>query len=205
MNVVQILDDVTSWAQTNICDIVQLKVPPEDDAEAVDQDYTYDLANPTAFTLFVPSKDKLPALVKSSVPYLCVKFVEGSDMLDGKGNGGSITLQFILCTWDPGLHSKDYFTYVGGVDYEQNGDDKTFVRSSGGWRDAWNFLDTARRVIESSTSVAGYELDVSSGVQFGPWEEMDGSNDFYPFWLSWLQFTLLYPLNRKVIDFEYLL
>lgn len=200
MNIVKIIDDVTEWAQKNICDIVQLKVPPDDDAEAVDQAYEYELVHPTAFALFVPSKDKLPELVKSSVPYLCVKFVEGADQLDG--SGVSIGLQFILCTWDPGLHSKDFFKYRGNMEFEQQDDDETFIRSSEGWRDAWNFLDTTRRVIESDTSVAGYELDVRSGVQFGPWEEMDGSNDFYPFWLSWVQFTLKYPLVRHVPAFD---
>lgn len=206
MNIVQIIDDVTSWAQENICNLVQLKVPPTEDTEPIDGQYEYELAHPSAFALYVPSKDKLPENLKSEIPYLSVRFVEGADQLDaGGGRGGSITLQFILCTWDPGLHSKDIFRYQGGMSYSNDEPPGQFVRSGEGWRDAWNFLDTARRVIESNTYVAGYEMDVNSGVHFGPWEEMDGSNDFYPFWLSWVQFTLNYPIVRNVEAFnEYL-
>lgn len=205
MNIVQIIDDVTAWAQENICDLVELKVPPVDDNEPIDGEYEYKLVHPTAFALYVPSKDKLPGALKSEIPYLCVRFVEGEDRLDIGGNNGSIVLQFILCAWDPGLHSSDVFHYKGGVEYAQDEPPGRFDRSADGWRDAWNFLDTTRRVIESNTSVAGYELDVTSGVHFGPWEEMDGSNDFYPFWLSWVQFTIKYPLVRNVpAFFEYL-
>ena len=46
MDIVQIIDDVTEWAQANICDKVQLKVPPENDADAVDENYEYELVTP---------------------------------------------------------------------------------------------------------------------------------------------------------------
>ena len=73
MNIVQIIDDVTSWAQENICNIVQLKVPPTEDTEPIDGQYEYELAHPSAFALYVPSKDKLPENLKSEIPYLSVR------------------------------------------------------------------------------------------------------------------------------------
>ena len=198
MDIVQIIDDVTEWAQANICDKVQLKVPPENDAEAIDIDYEYELITPTAFALFVPQKDKTPPNVKSPIPSLCVRFVEGEDLLDG--SGGSIGLQMMLSTWDLGLHSKDLFYKTEKpLEYRRN-DSPYFRRTTEGWRDAWNFLDTARRALESTTNVAGHEIDVTSGIHFGPLEEQDGTNDFYPFWFCWINFTLKFPLARNVQD-----
>lgn len=198
MDIVQIIDDVTEWAQVNICDKVQLKVPPENDADAVDADYEYELVTPTAFALFVPQKDKTPPKVKSPIPSLCVRFVEGEDLLDG--SGGSIGLQMMLSTWDLGLHSKDLFCKTDNpLEYRRN-DSPYFRRTTEGWRDAWNFLDVARRALESTTNVAGHEIDVTSGIHFGPLEEQDGTNDFYPFWFCWINFTLKFPLARNVQD-----
>lgn len=199
MDIVQIIDDVTEWAQANICDKVRLKVPPENDADAVDADYEYQLITPTAFALFVPQKDKTPPNVVSPIPSLCVRFVEGEDLLDG--SGGSVGMQFMLSTWDLGLHSFDRFHRTGPLSYQRDdGTERIFQRSYDGWRDAWNFMDTARRAIESTTNIAGHEIDVSAGVHFGPLEEQDGTNDFYPFWFCWINFTLKYPLARNVRD-----
>ena len=199
MDVVQIIDDVVQWAQENICNKVQLKVPPENDADAVDIDYEYELVTPTAFALFVPQKDKTPPKVKSPIPSLCVRFVEGEDLLDG--SGGSIGIQFMLSTWDLGIHGKDLFYRNGDSLLEYYiGKDPCYERKYDGWRDAWNFLDVARRALESTSNVAGYAIDMSSGIHFGPLEEQDGTNDFYPFWFCWVNFTLNYPLIRNVRD-----
>lgn len=200
MDIVRIIDDVTKWAQANICDKVQLKVPPENDADAVDENYEYELVTPAAFALFVPQKDKTPPKVKSPIPSLCVRFVEGEDLLDG--SGGSIGIQLMLSTWDLGIHSRDLFYPTGNRNEfrQDDGSEPIFQRNYDGWRDAWNFLDTARRALESTTNVAGHEIDVTSGIHFGPLEEQDGTNDFYPFWFCWLNFTLKYPLTRNVRD-----
>ncbi|MEE0433909.1 MAG: hypothetical protein UDB11_00685 [Peptococcaceae bacterium] len=201
MDIVQIIDDVTAWAQENICNKVQLKLPPDDDKKAVDENYEYALVTPTAFALFTPTKDKLPPKVASPVPSLCVRFVEGEDMLDG--SGGSVGVQFMLSTWDLGTHNFDLFyqTDVPTRFIRNDGKAPIFQRNVDGWRDAWNFLDVTRRVLESTTNVAGYEIDVNSGIHFGPLEDQDGTNDFYPLWFCWVNFTLKYPLTRNVRDF----
>lgn len=48
MSVVNTLDEITTWAKKNICDKIQFKVPPEDNAEAVDGGYEYQLVTPSA-------------------------------------------------------------------------------------------------------------------------------------------------------------
>lgn len=198
MSIAKIIDDVTEWAQVNICDKVKLKAPPENDADAVDQDYEYTLVTPAAFPLFVPTKDKLPPKVLSPIPSLCVRFIEGSDMLDG--TGGSITIQFGFSTWDVGLHGKDIFYKQDNGSYLQWSGaeaDAYFQRSQEGWRDAWNFVDTALRAIESTTHIAGYALDRLAPVEYGPLAEQEAIPDYYPFWFCWVNFTLKYYTVRN--------
>lgn len=199
MSIVKIIDDVTAWSQVNICDKIKLKVPPDDDAGAVDAGYSYKLVNPAAFPLFVPAKDKLPPNIISPIPSLCVRFLDGSDTLDG--NGGSINLQFAFSTWNVGLHGEDIFHKQVDGSFKQWSEEQAqeyFKRTGTGWRDAWNFVDIALRAIGSTTKIAGYELDRSTAVQYGPLAEQDNIPDYYPFWFCWVNFRLKYPLIRNV-------
>lgn len=206
MAVVKILDDVTEWARKEICARVRLKAPPDDNAEAVDQGYNYTLVTPAAFTLFVPAKDKLPPDIVSPIPSLCVRFIEGSNALDG--SGGTITLQFAFSTWDVGEHGKDLLYPQDDGSYKQwTGPEAEayFKRTGEGWRDAWNFVDVALRAIENTTTIAGYAIDPLSPIEYGPLADQEAIPDYYPFWFCWVNFTLKYPLLRNVEDFrEYL-
>lgn len=182
MSIVKLLDDVTAWAQHNICDRIMLKVPPENGGPN-DHDYEYRVANPTAFTMFVPTEDKLPKGVDNTFPSLCVRFLEGVDDLSDKS--GTIGIQLLLSVWNPGFHDED-----------------SFQRDAGGWRDVWNFADIAIQTLQSTSSIAGYEVDHSVPVKFGPLTEQDSVPDFYPFWFAWITFQLKYPLRRNTEDFQ---
>lgn len=201
MSVVQILDDVTTWARENICSKVALKMPPADDSAAVDADYTYKLVTPAAFTLYVPTKDKLPPKVPSPIPSLCVRFIEGREGLAAEG--GDITIQFAFSTWDVGLHGEDiYKAQADGSFARWSGEEAAayFSRASDGWRDAWNFVDTALRAIESTTGIAGCYLDRQSPIEYGPLSDQEGIPDYYPYWFCWVNFTLRYPITRNTDD-----
>lgn len=200
MSIVKILDDVTTWAQQNICSKVKLKVPPAND-QPNDYDYDYKTANPVAFTMFVPTEDRLPKNIPSAFPSLCVRFIEGGDNLSNMN--GSIGIQFLLSAWNPGKHSSDSIapqqgdpfrwtaTQAAGEKFERNGD---------GWRDIWNFADIALQAVESVTNISGYEIDRSVPVKFGPLTEQEAVPDYYPFWFAWVSFQLTYPLRRNIQD-----
>lgn len=200
MSIVKMLDDVTVWARKNICSKIKLKVPPGVD-EPNDQDYEYKLAHPVAFTMYVPTEDKLPKGIPAAFPSLCVRFMEGEDDMARKN--GSIGIQFLLSVWNPGSHSADIFQMrkddpfhwfadpTGGEPFERNGE---------GWRDVWNFADLAVQAVESVTKIAGYTIDRSVPVKFGPLTEQDAIPDYYPFWFAWVSFQLTYPLIRKIED-----
>ena len=54
MTVVEIVDQVTAWAQKEICEKVRLKMPPENAKDSDSAGYEYTMVTPTAFSLFIP-------------------------------------------------------------------------------------------------------------------------------------------------------
>ena len=209
MAIATILDRVTDWARENICAKLSLKVPPDREIDPTDASWDYERMTPAAFTLYVPAKDKLPPQIQSPIPSLCVRFLEGEDNLATE-LGGSLGLEFCFSTWEPGVHGMDVVL--------PNRDDalspkrwtgpeaEAFFRRTGdGWRDAWNFVDVALREVESVTNIAGYTLDRSKPVKFGPLSEQKAIPDYYPFWFAWISFSIKYPILRNLRDVENLL
>lgn len=198
MSIVKILDDVTTWARQNICSKIELKVPPKN-TEPNDYEYQYKTANPVAFTMYVPTEDKLPANIPSAFPSLCVRFIEGTDDLSQMC--GTIGIQFLLSVWNPGTYGPDRLDPSSDnvLNWQQNPDtDSQFERNGNGWRDVWNFTDIAVRAVESVTNISGYAIDRTIPVKFGPLTEQEAVPDFYPFWFTWVTFQLKYPLLRDI-------
>lgn len=197
MSIVKILDDVTEWARKNICTKIELKVPPKD-TEPSDGDYDYKTANPVAFTMYVPTEDKLPKTIPAAFPSLCVRFMVGSDDLSSKS--GTIGIQFLLSAWNPGTHPSDLCAEANNGPPKWKGAPDTeavFERNGEGWRDIWNFVGIALNAVESTSTISGYEIDPAVPVKFGPLTEQESIPDFYPFWFAWVTFQLKYPLLRN--------
>lgn len=71
MTVVEIVDQVTAWAQKEICDKVRLKMPPENDKDSDSTGYEYTMVTPIAFSLSShPKKTAAGCFVAHTVP-LC--------------------------------------------------------------------------------------------------------------------------------------
>lgn len=199
MSVVGILDDVTAWVQEAVCSQIKLKMPPED-REPDDAGYAYQRISPTAFALYLPAKDKLPPSVLSPFPSVCVRFLAGADNM--AASQGSVGIELLFSTWNPGTHGKDILLPnlddpLRPIQWTGEEANAYFQRLGDGWRDAWNFVDIALREIESRTEIAGYQIDRSVPVKFGPLAEQEAIPDFYPFWFAWASFTLTYPLRRN--------
>lgn len=202
MSIVKILDDVTKWAKQNICSKIELKVPPRN-SEPNDYAYEYQTAQPVAFTMYVPTEDKLPKNIPSAFPSLCVRFIEGDDDLSKMK--GRLGIQFLLSAWSPGTYGPDKFVMHNGDPMVWDPDteaENTFERNGDGWRDIWNFTDIAVQAIESTTNIAGYEIDRSVPVKFGPLTEQEAVPDYYPFWFTWVTFQLNYPLMRRIEEVQ---
>ena len=198
MSFVKILDDVTDWARQHICSKIMLKAPPAN-GEPNDHAYDYRVTNPVAFTMYVPTEDKLPKGIPSAFPSLCVRFLEATD--DLATMTGTMGVQFLLSAWSPGTYGPDSLMIhpEDAFQWQAHSEEKVkFERNGDGWRDVWNFTDLAVSAVESVTNISGYEIDRTTAVKFGPLTEQEAVSDFYPFWFTWVTFQLKYPLLRNI-------
>lgn len=199
MSVVHIIDTLTNWARESICKEIQLKVPPNN-IEPMDSDYTYQLANPEAFPMYIPTGDKLP-VGKFDHPSLCVRFLSAQD--DTANKTGGMDVQIVFCVWDPGLHSEDILNPNGDGSYSrQEPAESPFERNGSGWRDVWNFVDLAVQKLESVDRIGTCTIDKSTPFEYGPAKVDEAIADFYPFWYAELTFRVTYPLMRNNQDYE---
>lgn len=195
MSIVHNLDVITKWAHDNICNKVKLKLP---DDNAVDASYDYKLVTPAAFSLLLPSKDRMPPDVEAPIPSLCVQMTEGTDLK----NSGTMKLRFGFSAWSPGIHGKDMFIpkeATPGI-YEQWDTDEArahFRDDNRGWRDIWNFVDVALRELESTETIDCLRIVKEDGISFGPFAEKEVVPDFYPYWFAWVSFTVSYGITRN--------
>lgn len=201
MTVVEIIDTITEWARQEICKKIKLKCPPED-TQANAEGYDYKLVHPACFSLFVPTKDKLPPTVISPIPSICVRVIEGEDNMSAQK--GALTIEFCLSTWDTGIHGKDVLEPIGSNRFKIS-DMEGYQKDGGGWRDAWNLLDVVLRELESISSIGGLQIDRTSPVKFGPYTEQESIPDFYPFWFAWVRFKVTRALVRNIKDYGDLL
>lgn len=196
--IVSVIDALTKWAKKNICGEILLKVPPENNA-AMDSGYSYRLENPEALPMYKPSEDKLPKGIQFTTPSLCVFFSKAGDSV-AKGEGYA-DIQFLFSVWDPGDHGEDVYLPNGDGSYRKQ-NDPGFEKGSTGWLDVWNFVDIARRKLESVTSIDGLSIDKNTDIEYGPISVQESVIDFYPFWYSWLTFRVTFPLMRNNEDIE---
>ena len=196
--IVTVIDSLTEWAKNHICKEIQLKVPPEN-TDAVDSGYAYTLSNPEALPMYLPPADKLPKGINFTHPSLCVRFLKAGDSL--AKDEGYVDIQFIFSVWDPGQHGEDLYLPNGDGSYRKQAD-PGFEKGSSGWRDVWNFVDIARRALESTSSIDGLLIDKNTDIEYGPVTEQEAIVDAYPFWYSWLSFRVTYPLMRNNENLE---
>ena len=205
MSIVNSIEIVREWLAANVCPLAQLKLP---DDNATDASYPYKLVNPAAFSLFIPSKDRTPPKIAAPIPSVCVQIVQGKDDMIASTRGIKIRLCF--AAWDPGYHGPDIFkpTGDGSGSYIQWNDEEAkalFLKNGEGWRDVWNFVDTALREIEDAEYINGLRLVKEDGITFGLFTEQDAVPDFYPFWYAWVELTVSEILTRNHKAYDHLL
>ena len=198
MSIVNSIETVREWIEENVCPLVKLKLPDDD---AMDDTYAYKLVHPAAFSLFVPSKDRTPPNVAAPIPSVCVQLVSGDDYPLDRSRDVKIRLCF--SAWDPGYHSADILVpkkdSSGAVVRQYNTDAAAAFQANGeGWRDAWNFVDTALRILENSEYIGDcLRMKKEDGISFGPVTEQDAVPDFYPYWFAWAEFTVTESVTRN--------
>lgn len=195
MSIVHSIETVREWLSETVCPQVKLKLP---DDNATDASYPYKLVHPAAFSLFLPSKDRLPPKVAAPIPSVCVQIVQGQDSLIEHTRDLKIRLCF--SAWDPGYHQRDILL---PPDYQQA--KESFEKNGEGWRDVWNFVDSTLRRIENAEYLGGLRVLKEQGIAFGPITEQDAVPDFYPYWFAWVEFSVEETLTRNPESYHHLL
>lgn len=193
MTLVQSIDGVVKWLRESVCSQINLKVP---DDYKNDTSYEVELVNPAAFPLYVPGKDRLPPSVPAPIPSVCVQLMEGSDDLLKRSR--QLQIRLCLACWNPGehgaevLHARKDEKALGGYSYYRATGEaaKTYTRNMEGWRDSFNFADLVLRELEGTEYIAGHRLVKETGIKYGLFTEDGNIWDYYPYWHSWITFTL---------------
>ncbi len=199
MTLVDTVDSVVEWVDEHICQKVKFKLP--DDA-ANDADYGVQYVKPAAFPLYVPGKDRLPPDVAAPVPSACVQILEGTD--DLKGRMRKLKARICLSCWNPGEHGNGIFQprevsrATGGYSYYLNSDtEQEYTRNMDGWRDSFNFLDLTLRELENAGYIEKRRISREDGITYGVFTEDGNIWDYYPYWHSYVAFTLEMGLTAE--------
>jgi len=204
MMIVNILDGVTEWSRENICEKLSLKLPDDD---VNDSGYEPKYVKPAAFALYIPAKDRLPPKVPAPIPSLCVQLMEGKDELIGKKR--NLNIRLCLAAWNPGEHGREILIpkqtpeKLGGNIYQRwSGPEAEahYKRNAEGWRDVWNFADAALTAVQNAEYFANMRLVKEQGITYGPFTEEGAIWDYYPYWHSWIAFTLECGIVQKTPD-----
>ena len=193
MTLLQSIDRVVDWLRANVCNQITLKLPDDD---ANDAEYGVQYVNPAAFPLYVPGKDRLPPSVPAPIPSVCVQLMEGEDNLPEKKR--QLKIRLCLACWNPGEHGDEVYHprqstgAAGGYSYSRDmkAAAQNYVRNMDGWKDSFNFADLVLRELEGTEYIEGLRLVKESGVKFGLFTEDGNIWDYYPYWHSWITFTL---------------
>ena len=193
MTLVQSIDKVVDWLRESVCSQITLKLP---DDYKNGTEYEVEFVNPAAFPLYVPGKDRLPPSVPAPIPSVCVQLMEGSDDLLQKKR--QLQIRLCLACWNPGEHGSEVWQTrqnadaLGGYSFYHvtGAAAKTYARNMKGWRDSFNFKDLVLRELEGTEYIAGLRLVKESGIKFGLFTEEGNIWDYYPYWHSWITFTL---------------
>ena len=193
MTLVQSIDKVVDWLRESVCPQITLKLPDDD---RNDGSYDVKFVNPAAFPLYVPGKDRLPPNVSAPIPSVCVQMEEGNDEL--KDRRRQFKIRLCLACWNPGEHGAEKWharkneQALGGFSFvKATGEDaEEYTRNMEGWRDSFNFMDLVLRELEGTEYINGLRLVKENGIKFGLFTEEGNIWDYYPYWHSWITFTL---------------
>jgi len=181
MAVVQLLEEVKEWLDSEVCKNFEFKKPPE--TGSVDGDnYEYERVTPESYLMYPPLNGKFPSVT--------IQFGEGTR--DVNKQSGELNLRFLFATWSPGTHYID----------EETGKRRLEITNEG-WRDVWNFIDyTLRKLSNTCRLGPNIRIKHEKAITFGPTAEQDVNVNYYPHWCGWIAFTIQYGVNGTNEDYS---
>jgi hypothetical protein len=163
---VSLIDNLTEWLQTKICNELQFKKA----SMVGDRNYKYELVNPTAFPCFCPPQDKTNLPVSPSVT------VQVDGIADDLDDESVVNVALVFSVWNPGEH-------------DNSGETPRFTKNLDGWRDLWRFIDKTRKGIRHDLSIAGYRL-INGTMNARPLSGESAIMGTYPYYFGEITFAL---------------
>lgn len=183
MEINEVIDNLTAWAQENLCNNTELLKPP---AKSGDMSSDYELVTPKAFPLYVPTKDlkgQLPPDVSFQLPSICVQLVKGSD--DMAQNERSIELRLSFSAYRPGTFTEDK---EGNVVFERNSD---------GWKDLWLWVSKSINKLQTDMYIEGVRIEKTTPITYGHFQIDENLVEAYPLWYAWINLTVTCGIKAK--------
>lgn len=191
---VQTIDDVRDWFDREVCSKCTFKLPSN---YYTDETYPYKMVHPQAWGMYMPPGDMLPDGVESPVPSVTIQYASTGPTTEILQDGTRlIALNALFATWNPGIHGQDIFKRNSDGTFTQL-TDKTFHVSADGWRDAWNFVDTALLRLESTDYIGGLMVDRKKEIKILPTDMNSSTPEAFPFWYAQMKFFLRSPIVEK--------
>lgn len=187
MQLNEVIDNLTAWAQSNLCDGMELLRPSENNMSGA-----YELVTPVAFSLYVPPKDQLPPDVKQQLPSICLQLRDGSD--DMEKNIRSLNFRLAYSTYRPG-HFSEVTDDDGNTSME-------FTRDADGWKELWLWVSRSIHKIQSEMYIEGVKVDRSKPIKYGHFQIDDTLVDAYPMWYAWIEFTVTCGISLKTNSYK---
>lgn len=179
------IENLTKWVQDNICSQVELLRP---DDNQMGSGYRVQYVNPTAFSLYIPAKDCLPPDVETKIPAVCIQLTDGND--DLTINEETLRIRLAFATWNPGKYEEVEYTDSEGKKAKK----KVLKTNADGWKDVWNFLQKAKRIIQKQMYIEGMKVDRKEPMKFGFFTADDTMVNAYPEWYAWMSFSVKYGM-----------
>lgn len=185
MQLTQNIENLTKWVQDNICSQVELLKPNDNQ---MGSEYEVQYVHPKAFSFYIPAKDCLPPDVDTKIPAVCIQLIGGSDDLTISEETLKIRLAF--AAWRPGTYEE-----VESTDSYGNKVKKQVLKmNADGWKDVWDFLQKAKRIIQKQMYIEGMKVERKDPMKFGFFTDNETMVNAYPEWYAWLSFTVKYGL-----------
>lgn len=197
MTNVEILEKLTVWFNEKICPKILLKKPSD---YVCDEDYEVEYVHPSAFAMYVPTNEDDSPSIPAPCPSICIQAIKIKD--DLKSHKRSINIQLSISAWNPGIHSFEcvFLKKDGnGMAYElADGSSRLFERNMDGWKDAMNMTDLILSELARTSTICGLQISQDEPIESGLFNEDGDIFDFYPYYFSYIKFTLECGIVRAV-------
>lgn len=201
-----VLETLCDWLNEEVCSQIQLFAPKDN---FHDGKHPPKLVHPVAYPLFIPDSTILPQ-GQEPLPAIVIQVLNGSD--DVLKHLRTYQLRLILISWLPGhydaldfiKHTKEQ-TSTGDLPYSyyqaaENAQKGKYTRTLSGWKDNSNFMETVLSAFEQTEFIGKdktIRLKKEEKITFGHFQTEYQLLDFYPYWVTYITFSIEAGLIRR--------